>query len=154
MKAEPKPEPQGKSPMRKLIVLGILMAWSTGLAAQEQTVNLNPGLWEITTVTEMVGMPGAAPPPMTFPQCITPDNLVPQSEGETEVCQVSELAVDGNTVSWKLTCSGQGGGMEGTGTITYNGDTMEGTMEMTMTMANMQVKNTLTGKRIGECKGG
>ncbi len=140
--------------LKKLTLLGILFAWGAGLAAQEQTVNLNPGLWEITTVTEMVGLPGAGPPPMTFTQCITAESLVPQSEGESEVCKVSDVAVDGNTVSWKIVCSGQGGGMEGTGTITYNGDTMEGTMEMVMPQVNMQVKNTLTGKRVGECEGG
>lgn len=139
---------------KKMILLFGFFLWAGSLAAQEQSVNLNPGLWEITTVTEMVGMPGAGPPPMTFTQCITAENLVPQSEGETEVCQVSDVAVEGNTVSWKIVCSGQGGGMEGTGTITYNGDTMEGTMEMVMPQVNMQIKNTLTGKRVGECEGG
>lgn len=140
--------------IRQMTFVGILLAWVGQLSAQEQSVNLNPGLWEITTVTEMVGMPGAGPPPMTFTQCITAENLVPQSEGETDVCQVSDVAVEGNTVSWKIVCSGEGGGMEGTGTTIYNGDTMEGTMEMVMPQMNMQIKNTLTGKRVGECEGG
>ena len=139
---------------KKLIISGIILLWAGGLSAQEQALNLNPGLWEITTTTEMEGMPGGAPPPMTFTQCITAEDLVPQSEGESDVCQVSDVEVNGNTVSWKIVCSGQGGGMEGSGTVTYNGDTMEGTMEMVMSMANMRIKNTLQGKLIGECEGG
>lgn len=137
----------------KLILPGILLVLTACLSGQEKGVNLNPGLWEITTTTEMEGMPGMAPPPMTHTQCITAESLVPQSEGESDVCQVSDMEVDGNTVSWKILCSGQGGGMEGTGSITYNGDTMEGTMEMVMQAMNMKMKNTLTGRRIGECGG-
>ena len=33
----------------------------------------------------------------------------------------------------------------------YKGDTMEGTMEMVIQGAGMQVKNTISGRRIGDC---
>jgi hypothetical protein len=140
--------------IKKWIPMGAVALLVPFLAAQVAQVNMNPGLWEITTTTEMVGMPGAGPPPLTHTQCITAEDLVPQSEEASEVCTVSDINTEGNTISWKITCGGQGGGMEGTGTITYNGDTMEGTMEMAMPMTGMQIKNTLVGKRIGECEGG
>jgi len=66
---------------------------------------------------------------------------------------MSEVNVDGNTVSWKIICAGQNGEMEGTGKITYSGDTMEGTMDLVIAGAGMHVKNTIRGKRIGECDG-
>jgi len=143
--------------IKKLAVigsLGVLAALSVRVSAQEKAVNLNPGLWEITSTVEMVGMPVGAPPPMTYTQCITPEDLVPRNQGDSEACEVSDVNIDGNTVSWKISCSGQGGGMEGTGTITYDGDSMEGMMEMVMPSMNMEMKNTLEGTRVGECEGG
>lgn len=112
--------------------------------------NLNPGKWEITTETEMVGMPMKVPP-VTHTQCLTVKDIVPQSEGESKECQVSDIKVSGDTVSWKIVCSGQGGEMEGTGRITYSGDRMEGTMDMAIKGAGMQVKNKISGRRTGDC---
>lgn len=140
--------------IKKLTAAGVLVSLAGCLSGQERAIDLNPGLWEITTTTEMEGMPGMSPPPQTHTQCITAESLVPQSEEASDACQMSDVETDGNTVSWKVTCSEQeGGGMEGTGTITYNGDTMEGTMEMVMPAAGMTVKNTIAGKRIGDCEG-
>ena len=111
---------------------------------------MKPGKWEITTQTEMEGMPMSIPP-ITHTQCITGDELVPQSQEANSECVVSDMETSGDTVSWKIVCSGANGRMEGTGTITYSGDTMEGTIDMLMPDAGMQVKNTISGKRIGDC---
>ncbi|MCJ7819850.1 MAG: DUF3617 domain-containing protein [Bacteroidales bacterium] len=112
--------------------------------------NMNPGKWEITTQTEMTGMPMSLPP-VTHTQCITGDELIPQSQEANNECQVTDIKVSGDTVSWKIVCSGQNGRMEGTGKITYSGDSMDGTMDMVIQGAGMQVKNKLSGKRIGDC---
>ena len=111
---------------------------------------MNPGKWEITTKTEMAGMPAQS---LTHTQCITNDDLVPMSGDANNNCKVKNMKTSGNTVSWEMTCEGQGGGMDGTGEVTYTGDTMEGKMEMTIRGMGMKVKNTLSGKRIGPCDG-
>ena len=41
--------------------------------------------------------------------------------------------------------------MEGTGDVTYRGDSMEGTMDMVITGAGMRIKNKISGRRIGAC---
>lgn len=41
--------------------------------------------------------------------------------------------------------------MEGTGEVTYSGDRMEGVMNMVIQGAGMQVKNKISGQRIGDC---
>ena len=112
--------------------------------------NMNPGKWEITTQTEMAGM-SMSIPPVTFTQCITGDELIPQSQAASNECVVSEMEVSGDTVSWKIVCSGANGRMEGTGMVTYSGDTMEGTMDLVIAGAGMQVKNKISGQRIGDC---
>ncbi len=128
-------------------IIGV-MALSAGTAWAGP--DMNPGKWEITTKTEMAGMPAQS---LTHTQCITNDDLVPMSKDANNTCQVKNMKTSGNTVSWEITCEGQGGGMDGTGEITYDGDTMEGKMEMTIKGMDMKVKNTLSGKRIGTCDG-
>ena len=64
---------------------------------------------------------------------------------------MSDIKEDGDTVSWKMTCSGKNSQMEGTGTVTYKGDTMTGIMDMVIKGSGMQIKNKISGKRIGAC---
>ena len=132
-----------------VIVFLIALPLSTALAEPD----FNPGKWEVTTETEMVGVPGMAGmiPPMTHTQCLTKEELVPQSEEGSKECKISDIKEDGDTISWKMTCSGKNGQMEGTGAVTYKGDTMTGTINMVMKGAGMKIKNTINGKRIGNC---
>ena len=133
------------------IVIVLLIALPLGTALAEP--DFNPGKWEVTTETEMVGVPGMAGmiPPVTHTQCLTKGELVPQSEEGSKECKMSDIKEDGDTVSWKMTCSGKNGQMEGTGTVTYKSDTMTGEMNMIIKDAGMQIKNKISGKRIGVC---
>lgn len=121
------------------IVLLVGYAW-----AEPQ---INPGKWEITTTTEMAGM---SPQSQTHTQCITADDMVPMSEDANQECQVTDITTEGNTVSWRISC---GGNMNGTGSVTYSGDSMNGTMSMTIEPYGTKVHNTLSGWRIGPCDG-
>jgi Protein of unknown function (DUF3617) len=51
-------------------------------------VDMQDGLWEITTTTEMAGMPFQIPP-MTITQCITQQDLVPQDEQPGNECTLT-----------------------------------------------------------------
>jgi hypothetical protein len=112
--------------------------------------NFNPGKWEITTQTEMAGMPGMIPA-VTHTQCLTGDVLVPQSEKDSEECKLKDIKVIGDTVTWNMVCSGRNGEMEGSGKIVYKGDTMTGEMNMVIKGAGMQLTNKISGRRIGKC---
>ena len=131
-----------------LIVLGSTIAMFVGSAFAEP--NINPGLWEITTETEMVGMQGMNVPPQTHTQYLTQGGMIPLSEEASKECQITDVRESGNTIFWKIICSGQNGAMEGTGAITYHGDSLDGVMDMVIQGANMQIKNTIRGHRIGE----
>ena len=56
--------------------------------------NMNPGKWEITTQTEMAGMPMSIPA-VTHTQCITGDELIPQSQDANKECVVSDMETKG-----------------------------------------------------------
>ncbi|MBN1625698.1 MAG: DUF3617 family protein [Deltaproteobacteria bacterium] len=128
-----------------IFVSSVIVSFGTAFAGP----NMDPGKWEITTKTEMAGMP---PQSVTHEQCITNNDLVPVSGDANQECQVEDTQINGDTVSWKITCGGQGGGMTGTGKITYNGDSMNGEMNMTIAPYGTQVKNTISGRRIGDCE--
>ena len=130
------------------VFLSVTMFWGIAFGGP----NMKPGKWEITTETEMTGMPMKMPA-FTHTQCLKAESFVPQAgaQATNKDCTVSDIKVSGNTVSWKLSCSGKSGRMKGTGKVTYKGDTMEGDMSMVMEDAGIEIKNKITGKRIGEC---
>ncbi len=129
-----------------LIALGSVVAVFVGSAFAGP--DINPGLWEITTETEMVGMQGMNVPPQTHTQYLTQGGMIPLSEEASKECQIMDVRESGNTIFWKIICSGQNGAMEGTGAITYYGDSLDGVMDMVIQGANMQIKNTIRGHRI------
>ena len=129
------------------IVFSITFFWGVAFAG----LNMNPGKWEITTETEMVGMAGMNVPPVTHTQCLEKGDLVPQSKEASQECQVTNIKQKGDTVSWKIICSGQNGQMAGTEEVTYRGDSMEGTMDMVITGAGVRIKNKISGRRVGDC---
>lgn len=116
--------------------------------------NINSGLWEITVETEIVGMPDKSKmnvPPQTHTQCLSKEDLVPQSEEASKECKITDVSESGDTISWKIICSGKNGSMEGTGEITYSGDSLEGFMNMVIKGTDMKIRNKMKGHRIGEC---
>jgi hypothetical protein len=62
----------------------------------------------------------------------------------------SSVKFTGNTAHWTLQCEG----MSGQGTMTYRGDSYEGTMVMNMAQEgeSMQMSQRITGKRLGDCR--
>ena len=139
--------------MVKNTLVALLVLWGfISISFAGSKPDMQEGEWKITTKTEMPGMPMPMPP-VTHTQCLTNDDLIPQSnqQGGGD-CRISDIEVDGNTVSWTMHCTGQGGETKGSGKITYSGDRFEGTMKMVMTQANMQMVNYISGIRIGDCE--
>lgn len=135
---------------KKMLFMAVVFTITVSFGAAFAGPNLNPGKWEITTETEMVGM-AMAVPPVTHTQCLKAEDLVPQSKEAGKECRVTDIKTSGDTVSWKIVCSGKNGRMEGTGQVTYSGDRMQGTMDMVIQDAGMKMKNKISGKRIGAC---
>lgn len=118
-------------------------------------VNMDDGMWEITMKMEMPGMPMEMPP-ITSTQCLTKKDNVPQQQGKGVDCKMISHKIEGNTVSWVITCRmKEGGTAESTGTITYSGKSFKGTMKTVMNepgAEKMEVTQHMSGKRIGDCK--
>ncbi len=110
---------------------------------------LKEGLWEITSKMEIPGMP-VPMPPITYRQCMTNQNPVPNQSQSGQECRMQNVKTKGNTVSWDMICDSQQGKMKSSGKITYKGDRFNGVV-MTDIPGQGQMKMTLTGRRIGKC---
>ena len=128
------------------ILLGVVSLFSAVYAGSE--LNIEDGMWEITSQVKMQGM---SIPPMSFSQCITKDNAVPQTNSPgQEDCKVSDMKTIGSTVSWSVTCGEQAANMKSKGKITYHGDRFEG--EMTTEHMGMVMVTEMSGRRTGPCQ--
>jgi len=130
----------------------LALVWCGGAYAADP--NMKDGLWEITTKTEMKGMPGNIPP-TTMKQCLTKKDNVPQEDkGKNPNCKMTENKVSGDTVTWTMLCKEKDGTMDNKGQMTYKGDTFDGKSVMTMKDKSGKaqvITSKMTGKRLGPC---
>lgn len=112
------------------------------------------GLWEITSASEMPGMP--AMPAIKYTQCMTNKDYIPHGKDEKDhSCKLSDIRTEGSTLTWKMACKSNEGDMEGNGKIAYNKDKFDGSVVINVQMpgrGKMQMTNKMTGRRIGNCK--
>jgi hypothetical protein len=117
-------------------------------------MNMEDGMWEITMKMEMPGMPTEMPP-VTFSQCLTKKDSIPQKKDRNEDCKIVSSSVDGNTVTWVAQCRIKDGTVDSTGKITYKGNGFDGVIKAVMNTKNtgtMEINQRMTGKRTGPCK--
>ena len=116
-------------------------------------VNMKEGKYEITSKIDMPGMP-VAMPPSTYTQCITKEDMVPKGKQAGQNCEILDVKVTGNTVTWVMKCTDANGTTTGNGTMTYNGDSFTGVINMKINnpgQPEMTMINDMVGKRIGNC---
>ncbi|HKY00641.1 MAG TPA: DUF3617 family protein [Steroidobacteraceae bacterium] len=108
-----------------------------------------PGvLWESTSQMVMVGMP-FSPPPNKVKFCAAADSSQPPPSPPGQNCTVSNMQREGSKVTWDTQCTGEME-MTGHGEINYEGtDAYAGEINLSAEGVNMKI--TLSGKKIGEC---
>ena len=142
---------------RALMILPALLL-ATG--AMAEGVAIDPGQWEMTMTMEMnssMDLPMVIPPrTTTTTECVEKNELGPDDFNmeEESPCDVSDVKIDGNTVSWAISCPGPAGSMTGNWSFTSAGDTVEGQGSMTGDMGGQAMDFTMSwsGKRTGECE--
>ncbi len=134
-------------------LLAVLALASVPLTVAAASLDINPGLWE-TTMTRTNPMTGA-PTTETSTECVREESFDPrQLMEDTENCQLTDESLAGDTLTFTMQCSIQGGAqatMEGT--FQTDGQTGTGNMTMNMNMAGMSMSMTgnWTAKRVGDC---
>jgi len=107
------------------------------------------GKWQTTMQTEMANMPVKIPA-FTTEVCVTPEQAEkpePPKSPRNSDCTFNDYKIEGNTVSWTMSCEKQK--LTGEGKITYAADSYDGVMHAKM--GDMEVTTKYSGKRIGDC---
>lgn len=132
------------------VALAIAPAMLAQAALAKDGPTMNLGKWEVKTVSKSSMMPKEKVTTQT--ECVKEDKNPLEAIMEGGKCTVTKQETKGRTLTWEMEC-GQESSAKGTGSFTADGDTGEGVMEMSMKVHNMEmnVKNTWTGKRIGDC---
>ena len=117
--------------------------------------NFQEGMWEYEIRVDVPGVPMKAPS-NKYTQCVTHKDLVPKPPVQHQAdCKTVASKVSGNTATWTSQCKKGDMTMEGAGTVTYESNSMRGTVKNTMTSAGKPGYSTVShvsGKRIGPCK--
>jgi len=133
-------------------------ATSLGLTAvPAKAVELQPGLWEMTSKTERAGVVKARP---TKTRCITPEQVKAfvdrapyQKTGTDQSCKSADLKQAGDKMSWRIQCTGKLP-METNASYTFDNPQHDTALfRTTVTIMGKTASSTLTveGRRIGEC---
>jgi hypothetical protein len=133
-------------------IIGLFCLCYAGAAFAEP--NIREGLWEITTKTEIAGMPADAIPPVTQTHCLTDKNKIPQLLQKDQACQITDTKTQGNEASWKMKCRNEINLITGSGKITYKGDRLDGIIHIQMQQAEgapMKLTQHLQGRYSGKC---
>ena len=135
--------------MKKLLLAAASALLLCPLAATAATAHMNPGKWEVTSEMDMPGMPMKMPT-HTFTHCVSKEQAdkpePPRGPREND-CKVSDYAIEGNVVTYKMTCEKSNTTV--VGKMTFGLDSYEVVNHMKMGEREMTQK--MTGKRIGDC---
>lgn len=129
-----------------IFVLGALLLLSPSVFAAD---SIREGYWEITSQTEMPGMPMKIPA-NTIKHCYSKEDVKDQKKviAREKNCTLTDYRVVGNKVTWAMKCTGQNAGTF-TGETVFSADAYNSIMKMKSQGHNMTVK--VKGKRVGEC---
>lgn len=115
---------------------------------------MKPGLWEITTTVAIAGMPQGMPP-TKIQHCYRAADIkdLRRTLPKQSNCKVVEWQQSGNTISYKMTCSGEAAGTM-IGRLTYASDRYHGVGKISMNQGGhvMQMTQKYDARRIGDCK--
>lgn len=127
------------------ICLALLLGTSSAACAA-------PGeWWEITSRTEMPGMPFKMPE-TTVRACVEKDAATdPKQTMQDKDCKMTDIKTSGNKTTWKMRCVHNGEAMEGDGEFVGNSDGYKGTTRLKGTSGGQPIDMTSTyrGKRVG-----
>jgi hypothetical protein len=142
--------------IRSLNILTILLVVAAG-TANAAGPDLKEGKWNVSYQMEVSGMPFQMPPIKSEKtMCLDKDNFIPDNSQPGQDCKISDQKVNGNVVTWTMSCRAQDKVIEGQGKITYKGTHYDGVMnaQLLSTEASgsaVSYKYSMQGQRVGAC---
>jgi len=128
-----------------LIAFFVLIMVSPARAAE---IKAKLGMWKWTTTMEVPGMPFAMPA-ITYSECLTKEDLIPEQPDKDGDCKILENEIKDNKVEWKMECNGEDGKVISDGKISYSNTSAKGDIKILMN--GMKMTSKLSGQYTGAC---
>ncbi len=125
------------------LTLSVLLS----VPAYSKQLEIKEGMWSWSVSMEMMGM---LMPAVSYNDCVSKKDFVPQEKEQAEGCKTIENSIHGNTVKWKVVCEDENGKSTSTGKLVYTKTTAKG--EIVVNAQGMNMKSIINGKYIGSCK--
>jgi hypothetical protein len=139
---------------RELLIAAAVVVSMLVTAPAARAIDMQEGLWEITTRMEMPGMP-AGMGAHTVQHCYTKQDVQDPKEAlpKDDRCTIGDFRTQGTTTTWTMRCAGDAE-MTGRGSMTYRGTSYAGTIDMQMKEGGqtMNVTQRIEGRRLGACR--
>lgn len=107
--------------------------------------------WDVTT-RNVEGAGAGAVPEVVMTVCIPPGGKDPQQfMQQNDDCKMTDLKTSGKKTSWKMRCGSGDNEMNGTGEVTYSGNSFQGTTKLSGKSEGepVSMKMSYQGKRVG-----
>jgi len=145
--------------VRRLVFVAIS---ATAMAAAAQAVDLQVGLWEVSTKSERGGVVTQRP---VRTLCIAPDKAkeitaqvakalpTDKFSSRNTTCKIVDLKVGDKEVAWRTQCTGQFPAEQTGRYVVENPQHYTNTVRSSVKVAQKTLSSTLTteGRRTGEC---
>jgi len=138
--------------MKYALTLFVLML-APSIACADPSRQMQAGLWEITLYA--TNPDGAAEPVSRTQACHRKADIETENAAipKDDRCTVTDYAVDGDTASWQIACSGD---ITGSGTIRFEGGQhYDGQLTLLVRSPGKPgrvIANRFSGQRVGECQ--
>jgi hypothetical protein len=138
----------------KRIAMAAATACLLVTAHADDGIEITPGKWRITATSQMPMMP--QPQSKTTEECVKESKISPTTLfKENNECQLADVKVDGNDMTWQMTCNNPEGegSLSADGNLTVDGDSLQGRINMAIKVADQSMEYDITweGERIGDC---
>lgn len=132
--------------MRKAIITLLCVS---ALPALSSAANMRDGLWEISSRTDMPGMPVKAQPTVVR-HCYTKEEVRDQKRviARDGACTITDMKSSGTRVNWTMKCAGPNPATM-TGETVFGDDSYTSTMHMKSGGHSMTTR--VKARRVGNC---
>lgn len=116
---------------------------------------IRSGNWVIQVETLVAKIPMNIQP-KHYSQCLGQNSPIPTIPDAGRSCSITKHEIKTGEVKWELNCQAQEGNRTGRGYVKYNGNTVQGQLEMTINHPSFrrphQIQYRIQGRRTGPCQ--
>ncbi|MDR9440924.1 MAG: DUF3617 family protein [Halomonas sp.] len=136
------------------LLAGLLLALP--LAAVAESPNIEPGQWEFTSTTSVLGDMPIPDQTETHQECIAQGDIDDEEFSfieEEEGCELLEHTVTVDGLDYRMVCRAEGGEANIVGRMDFLGERVEGNVDILVDSeaGEINMSTSMEGRRIGDC---